>query len=68
MIGLCALDLAIANAIRTNTLTVATCWSTWFQQEYVAISDATGLICVEMTQQDAEARVAKVANALGAEV
>lgn len=61
---LCANDVAIAQAITTNTLTVATCWSTRLQQHYVAISDAFGLICVELTQQDADALIASVRRRL----
>lgn len=64
MTGLCAQDVAIANAITTSTLKVETMFSTRLGQEYVAISDEHGLICVELTQYAADARIAQVRGRL----
>jgi hypothetical protein len=60
MTGLCAQDVAIANAITTSTLKVETMFSTRLGQEYVAISDEHGLICVELTRDAADDRIAQV--------
>ena len=64
MIGLFAQDVAIATAITTNTLKVETKFSTRCQVIYVAISDEHGLICVELTQDAAAARIARVCGRL----
>lgn len=64
MIGLCAQDVAIATAITTKTLKVETKFSARFQDTYVAISDAFGTICVELTQDAADARIARVRGRL----
>lgn len=64
MYTLCAQDVAIATAITTNTLKVETMFSARLQQAYVAISDAFGTICVELTQDAAEARIAQVRGRL----
>lgn len=64
MYTLCAQDVAIATAITTKTLKVETMFSTRLQQEYVAISDGFGTICVELTQDAAEARIAQVRGRL----
>lgn len=64
MYTLCAQDVAIATAITTNTLKVETMFSPLPQQAYVAICDAFGTICVELTQDAADTRIAQVRSRL----
>lgn len=53
-------DVSIARAILSNTLTVTEHRSERFGTTYVAIGDDDGLIEIQATIADAEARVADV--------
>ena len=56
-------DVAIAVAIRANTLRVVTRTSR-FGGEFIALEDDVGLIEVHLTQAEADARLAKIRAAL----
>jgi hypothetical protein len=56
-------DLAIAMAIRSNTLRVETKVSR-FGEDFFAFSDEDGLIEVHLTQAEADARLASIKAAL----
>lgn len=58
-------DVSIARAILSNTLTVVEHRSERFGTTYVAIGDVHGLIEVQASRADADARVADVRKRAG---
>ena len=57
---LSATDLAIAVALTAGTLTLTERPSRFAGETYIAISDDVGLIEVQLTRAEAEARVASI--------
>lgn len=65
MLAVAAQDLAIALAIRENTLRLVE-RSSRFGDTFIAIEDGFGLIEVALTQAEADARLAEVRRRLTA--
>ena len=55
-----ATDVAIARAIRAGTLSVVERPSRFVGETYIAISDASGLIEVQLSQAAADERIAAI--------